>query len=164
MRQKLGSQAQVVKLGPETDYGLFAASEPGSKSGVWLDLDLQIEDYMGEGKPVVLKSGVNHVMSPENCFVISIFTGTEQVAVRRVTRSETRGARSCWDRTWRTSWTLPAWAALWERAIRTTVSPARYVEIASLHKSLISLCCSECCLWMRWMVWRAMRTGEEWQS
>ena len=67
MRQKLGSQAQVVKLGPETDYGLFAASEPGSKSGVWLDLDLQIEDYMGEGKPVVLKSGVSHVMSPENC-------------------------------------------------------------------------------------------------
>ena len=48
----------MVKLGPETDYGLFAASEPGSKSGVWLDLDLQIEDYMGEGKPVVLKSGV----------------------------------------------------------------------------------------------------------
>ena len=67
MRQKLGSQAQVVKLGPETDYGLFAASEPGSKSGVWLDLDLQIEDYMGEGKPVVLKSEVNHVMSPKNC-------------------------------------------------------------------------------------------------
>ena len=50
MRQKLGSQAQVVKLGPETDYGLFAASEPGSKSGVWLDLDLQIEDYRGAGK------------------------------------------------------------------------------------------------------------------
>ena len=58
MRQKLDSDGQVVELGPETDYGLFAASEPGSKSGVWLDLDLQIEDYMGEGKPVVLKSGV----------------------------------------------------------------------------------------------------------
>ena len=58
MRQKLGSQAQVVKLGPETDYGLFAPAEPGSKSGSWLDLDLQIEDYMEEGKPVVLKSGV----------------------------------------------------------------------------------------------------------
>ena len=64
MRQKLGSQAQVVKLGPETDYGLFAASEPGSKSGVWLDLDLQIEDYMGEGKPVVLKSGVKRDVPP----------------------------------------------------------------------------------------------------
>ena len=73
MRQKLGSQAQVVKLGPETDYGLFAASEPGSKSGVWLDLDLQIEDYMGEGKPVVLKSGVNHVMSPETVCYLHIY-------------------------------------------------------------------------------------------
>ena len=59
MRQKLGSQAQVVKLGPETDYGLFAPTEPGSKSGTWLDLSLQIEDYMEEGKPVVLKSGVS---------------------------------------------------------------------------------------------------------
>ena len=58
MRQKLGSQAQVVKLGPETDYGLFAPEEPGSKSGTWLDLDLQIGDYMEEGRPVVLKSGV----------------------------------------------------------------------------------------------------------
>ena len=58
MREKLGSQAQVVKLGPETDYGLFAPEEPGSKSGTWLDLDLQIGDYMEEGRPVVLKSGV----------------------------------------------------------------------------------------------------------
>ena len=72
MRQKLGSQAQVVKLGPETDYGLFAPAEPGSKSGSWLDLDLQIEDYMEEGKPVVLKSGVNdswssHIFYLSNC-------------------------------------------------------------------------------------------------
>ena len=59
MRQKLDSQAQVVTLGPETDYGLFAPTEPGSKSGTWLDLSLQIEDYMEEGKPVVLKSGVS---------------------------------------------------------------------------------------------------------
>ena len=58
MRQKLGSQAHVVKLGPETDYGLFAPSEPGAKSGVWLDMDLKIEDYMQEGKSVLLKSGV----------------------------------------------------------------------------------------------------------
>ena len=60
MREKLGSQAQVVKLGPETDYGLFAPEEPGSKSGTWLDLDLQIGDYMKEGRSVVLKSGVSN--------------------------------------------------------------------------------------------------------
>ena len=60
MREKLGSQAQVVKLGPETDYGLFAPEEPGSKSGTWLDLDLQIGDYMEEGRSVVLKSGVSN--------------------------------------------------------------------------------------------------------
>ena len=58
MREKLDSQAQVVTLGPETDYGLFAPAEPGSKSGKWLDLDLQISVYMEEGRPVVLKSGV----------------------------------------------------------------------------------------------------------
>ena len=58
MREKLDSQAQVVTLGPETDYGLFVPAEPGSKSGTWLDLDLQIGDYMEEGRPVVLKSGV----------------------------------------------------------------------------------------------------------
>ena len=58
MREKLDSQAQVVTLGPETDYGLFVPAEPGSKSGTWLDLDLQIGDYMEEGRPVGLKSGV----------------------------------------------------------------------------------------------------------
>ena len=58
MREKLDSQAQVVSLRPETDYGLFAPAEPGSKSGTWLDLDLQIGDYMEGGRPVVLKSGV----------------------------------------------------------------------------------------------------------
>ena len=62
MRKKLAEQAQVVKLGPETDYGLFFPSEPGAKSGVWLDLELRIEDYMVVGGGLIkanLKSGVN---------------------------------------------------------------------------------------------------------
>ena len=62
MRKKLAEQAQVVKLGPETDYGLFFPSEPGAKSGVWLDVELRIEDYMVVGGGLIkanLKSGVN---------------------------------------------------------------------------------------------------------
>ena len=70
MRQKLDSQAQVVTLGPETDYGLFAPTEPGSKSGSWLDLSLQVEDYMEEDKPVVLKSGVNDSWSCHTFYLL----------------------------------------------------------------------------------------------
>ena len=37
-----------LKLGPNSEYGLFLPKEPGSKGGVWLDPDHLLEDYMQE--------------------------------------------------------------------------------------------------------------------
>ena len=37
-----------LKLGPNSEYGLFLPKEPGSKGGVWLDPEHVLEDYMQE--------------------------------------------------------------------------------------------------------------------
>ena len=55
LREKLNTTNDVTKLGPSSNYGLFVPSEPGSKSGVWLDLESPIEKYAREG---IFKSGV----------------------------------------------------------------------------------------------------------
>lgn len=53
--EKLKTTTDLAKLGPSTNYGLFVSSEPGSKSGVWLDLESPIKKYAEKG---VIKSGV----------------------------------------------------------------------------------------------------------
>ena len=57
-RSKLSGGFEVVNLGPETDYGFFLPSEQGSKSGIWLDSDKRLEDYMEDDQELKLKSGV----------------------------------------------------------------------------------------------------------
>ena len=37
-----------LKMGPNSEYGLFLPKEPGSKGGVWLDQEHALEDYMQE--------------------------------------------------------------------------------------------------------------------
>ena len=57
-RAKLSTGIEVVNLGPETDYGFFLPTELGSKSGIWLDVDKRLEDYMRDDQELKLKSGV----------------------------------------------------------------------------------------------------------
>ena len=54
LQEKLKTTTDLAKLGP-TNYGLFVPTEPGSKSGVWLDLESTIERYAKEN---IIKSGV----------------------------------------------------------------------------------------------------------
>ena len=53
--EKLKTTTDIAKLGPSSNYGLFVSTEPGSQSGVWLDLESTIEKYATEG---IIKSGV----------------------------------------------------------------------------------------------------------
>ena len=55
MVEKLKTTTDITKLGPSTNYGLFLPSQPGSRSGLWLDLEATIEKYTTEG---IIKSGV----------------------------------------------------------------------------------------------------------
>ena len=56
--EKLKTTTDIAKLGPSSNYGLFVPSEPGSKSGTWLDLESTIETNASGG---LIKSGVRYL-------------------------------------------------------------------------------------------------------
>ena len=60
MLEKLKTTTDIAKLGSSSNYGLFVSTEPGSQSGVWLDLESTIEKYATEG---VIKSGVSQYIT-----------------------------------------------------------------------------------------------------